>query len=113
TPLTSVASNVTASLDPVLPSHYRLLRLCEEESFILNSRDKAPFLFHFEISWIASQTIYDPDIYLARKTKEEILEEAIKLNQCENCKKMYSGKLMQNTTKSSSASSATATTTTD
>ena len=30
--------------------HYRILRFLPEDTFVLNSRDKAPFLFHFEIA---------------------------------------------------------------
>lgn len=64
--------------------HYRILRFLPAETFVLNSRDKAPFLFHFEVQYSPSNS-YDDDLYKSWRTHEEILAEAIKLAQCAKC----------------------------
>ena len=65
--------------------HYRILRFLPSETFVLNSRDKAPFLFHFEVQYSRSSSVYEEDLYKCWRTHEEILAEAVKLAQCTKC----------------------------
>lgn len=78
--------------------HYRILRMLPSESFVLNSRDKAPFLFHMEVQWTWS-TVYDNDLHLAYKSREQIVAEAIELHQCKQCKWINQRKLTSIQTK--------------
>jgi len=67
--------------------HYRILRFLPSESFVLNSRDKAPFLFHIEVQRRRA-SVYDSDVYRAYRSSGEMMMEALAMLQCQACTHM-------------------------